>query len=316
MSVIQVVAKYETNRDWTYEGDTIQFTDLSTGNANSWKWTFDGGTPATSTEQNPKVVYNTAGTFGVSFTVSNGDTEGGRSNINQVEVREINGPPYEGTAWIEGGMFTEDDPSIYQSIKEAGQDLRLVYDRRDDSWSEINARIFEATFEGGKTIDMQVNPEIAAAAARTYAEQYARYVGQVPRFLLKDVETVTIHDGLANFGGGNGGIDVYLEQGEVYLSVNVMEEIMFHEAAHVTIQYLQDDDSYLSARRKDPTYLSTYARDNLNREDVAESIAPYLVYRYYPERLHEDMKYIFSKIIPNRIAFFDQQDYDIYPLKK
>jgi PKD repeat protein len=48
----------------------INFTDLST-NPVSWEWTFDGGEPATSTEQHPSVTYNTAGTFDVSLTVTN-----------------------------------------------------------------------------------------------------------------------------------------------------------------------------------------------------------------------------------------------------
>ncbi|MEJ2593686.1 MAG: T9SS type A sorting domain-containing protein [bacterium] len=55
---------------------TVNFTDESNG-AVSWSWTFEGGTPSSSTEQNPSVVYNTAGTYDVSLEVMNtlGDTE-------------------------------------------------------------------------------------------------------------------------------------------------------------------------------------------------------------------------------------------------
>ena len=49
---------------------TVQFTDQSL-NASSWAWTFDGGTPATSTDQNPTVTYDTPGTYNVSLTVTN-----------------------------------------------------------------------------------------------------------------------------------------------------------------------------------------------------------------------------------------------------
>ena len=51
---------------------TVHFTDQSTGGASQWQWAFEGGDPATSTEQNPSVTYNTAGTFDVSLTVSDG----------------------------------------------------------------------------------------------------------------------------------------------------------------------------------------------------------------------------------------------------
>ena len=52
---------------------TVHFTDNSFGDIASWSWTFEGGTPATSTEQNPNVVYNEAGTFDVSLTITDAD---------------------------------------------------------------------------------------------------------------------------------------------------------------------------------------------------------------------------------------------------
>ncbi len=56
----------------------VNFTDLSTNNPTSWLWSFPGGTPSTSTLQNPVVTYNTAGTYDVSLYASNtygNDTE-------------------------------------------------------------------------------------------------------------------------------------------------------------------------------------------------------------------------------------------------
>lgn len=48
---------------------TIQFFDAS-DTTFLWNWTFEGGTPSTSTEHNPTVVYNTPGTFNVTLTVT------------------------------------------------------------------------------------------------------------------------------------------------------------------------------------------------------------------------------------------------------
>ena len=56
------------------EGESVHFLDMSTGNATSWNWTFEGGTPATSTEQNPVVTYNKAGSYAVTLTVGDGNT--------------------------------------------------------------------------------------------------------------------------------------------------------------------------------------------------------------------------------------------------
>jgi PKD repeat protein len=52
-------------------GSTVTFTDISTGNPTSWNWSFPGGTPSTSTQQNPTVTYNTPGSYAVTLTVTN-----------------------------------------------------------------------------------------------------------------------------------------------------------------------------------------------------------------------------------------------------
>lgn len=61
--------------DLDYTGDCaplqVQFTDQSEGEPTAWLWSFPGGTPATSTEQNPVVLYNAAGTFDITLTVTN-----------------------------------------------------------------------------------------------------------------------------------------------------------------------------------------------------------------------------------------------------
>lgn len=61
-------------------GGSVDFIDLSSGNPSSWQWVFEGGTPATSSLQNPTVSYNSAGVYGVSLTVTN-------ANGNDTEVK-------------------------------------------------------------------------------------------------------------------------------------------------------------------------------------------------------------------------------------
>ena len=54
------------------EGESVHFKDLSSGNVTEWKWAFEGGTPATSNEQNPVITYNKAGSYAVTLTVGDG----------------------------------------------------------------------------------------------------------------------------------------------------------------------------------------------------------------------------------------------------
>ncbi len=57
-------------------GGSIQFEDESYNSVNGWTWTFDGGTPNTSTDENPVITYNTPGIYNVTLEATDGvDTE-------------------------------------------------------------------------------------------------------------------------------------------------------------------------------------------------------------------------------------------------
>jgi PKD repeat protein len=67
------VADFSGNPTTVVVGNSVQFTDLSLNNPTSWSWTFNDGTPSTSTSQNPLITYNLVGTFSVSLTVTNSE---------------------------------------------------------------------------------------------------------------------------------------------------------------------------------------------------------------------------------------------------
>lgn len=49
----------------------VKYVDLSANDPATWKWTFEGGVPATSAKQNPYVVYNAPGTYRVILETRN-----------------------------------------------------------------------------------------------------------------------------------------------------------------------------------------------------------------------------------------------------
>ncbi|MCU0285793.1 MAG: C25 family cysteine peptidase [Acidobacteria bacterium] len=65
------VANFTGTPTTVSRGNAVNYTDTSTGSPTGWFWSFEGGTPATSTAQNPAVVYNTAGTFDVTLIAYN-----------------------------------------------------------------------------------------------------------------------------------------------------------------------------------------------------------------------------------------------------
>lgn len=68
---------------------TVQFTDKSTNNPNAWNWTFEGGTPATSTEQNPVVTFSGKGAYTVQLTAAN---DAGENSLEETGYIVVEAP--------------------------------------------------------------------------------------------------------------------------------------------------------------------------------------------------------------------------------
>lgn len=69
------------------KGSSVNFTSTSTNFATDYHWSFPGGTPATSTDQNPTVTYNTAGTYDVTLIASN---QWGNNTITHSDYITVN----------------------------------------------------------------------------------------------------------------------------------------------------------------------------------------------------------------------------------
>jgi len=68
-----LIANFEATETQLCNDNSVNFTDLSSGNPTAWEWTFDGGTPATSDVQNPQNIhFADAGSHTVSLTVTKG----------------------------------------------------------------------------------------------------------------------------------------------------------------------------------------------------------------------------------------------------
>lgn len=68
-------AEFSANKTSVCAGTQVQFTDETFNDANGWEWTFEGGIPETSTDQNPTVIYNTPGIYSVTLEATDGTTD-------------------------------------------------------------------------------------------------------------------------------------------------------------------------------------------------------------------------------------------------
>jgi hypothetical protein len=92
------VADFEGTPTTVTEGESVDFTDLSLNDPISWAWTFTGGMPASSTEQNPTVTYDTEGTYAVSLTVTNDEGSDTKTVADYITVNPAGSTTYCGSS--------------------------------------------------------------------------------------------------------------------------------------------------------------------------------------------------------------------------
>ncbi len=225
-------------------------------------------------------------------------------------------PPFLGTIFIDPDIIKPSDPSAYLGLADARQDYRTMYDRRENNWVRRNAYLFNATYKDGLKIEVQVNPEFGSAGeARKEAVKYADVIGQLTTSLRRDVETVWIHKGVNPFGGGNNNLLIHTGQAVKYIKDGILEETFVHEAAHTSLDSRHANRSkWLAAQKADDEFISNYAKDYPNREDVAESYLPYFAIRYRPDRISKSLASKIMQAIPNRIKYFDSLSLKMYPV--
>ncbi len=72
------------------------------------------------------------------------------------------GPPFGGTIFLDPDIITSSDITTFRGASFSGQGSRTMYDRRVNDWITVNAYLFDAIFDDGPTIEIQVNPEFGA----------------------------------------------------------------------------------------------------------------------------------------------------------
>ena len=88
-----------------------------------------------------------------------------------------------------------------------------------------------------------------------------------------------------------------------------------HEGGHISLDLAHVNSAgWRAAQEADGVFISDYARDFPEGEDIAESILPYFAVRYRPERLTEADRSAILAAIPNRLVYFDEQDSTCRPI--
>ena len=114
-------------------------------NATTYFWSFEGATPATSTEENPTITYSRAGNFAITLFVTNGTNSDTKTvNVNVMDVASAD--------------FTADNTTI-----SAGESVTFTN-------LSVNASTYYWTFTGGNpSTSTDVNPTVTYETPGTYS---------------------------------------------------------------------------------------------------------------------------------------------------
>jgi len=225
-------------------------------------------------------------------------------------------PPFSGTVYLDPDIITPNDPSAFQELFYTGEGVRSAWHSEEAKVISFDAYLYNLMFDNGQIIEVAVNQAVGTEAkARARVTQASKPLGQVPVVLREHVELVAIHNGSGRATANTGGqISVYADRFDDLIQRGYFEELFIHEATHTSLdkfEYL--NPAFREAQRKDNEFVSTYARDKPDREDIAESIVPYIAVRFRADRISAATDKRIRESMRHRIRYFDELDLDFYP---
>ncbi len=85
------VANFNANQTIGEAPFSVTYTDISTNNPTSWSWSFPGGSPSSSTNNNPTIVYSNPGVYNVTLTATNADGSDSETKNGYITVSDVAG---------------------------------------------------------------------------------------------------------------------------------------------------------------------------------------------------------------------------------
>ncbi|MDA5092738.1 hypothetical protein O2N63_01390 [Aliiroseovarius sp. KMU-50] len=197
------------------------------------------------------------------------------------------------------------DPSVYECLRPKGRAQAEMPDKRGGPLMVDNTIQFDAIYSDGASVDIWVHPSLGSSAT-TYATHAAEAIGKLPSFMRSKLDHVVILKGDESaFSEDMGHFFVlYSENMNKRISTHDLEETVFHESVHATLdaEYARSS-AWEKAQRRDGGFLTEYAQNNPNGEDMAETALFAYAMTRTPGRLPAAVESGVKDAVPNRLAF-------------
>ncbi len=140
---------------------SVTFSDTSSNYPDSRLWTFEGGTPATSTDENPTITYSDVGSYAVTLTATNSAGSDTKTEMGYITVSEGGTGTLQAHYNFTGNLV--DETSYHRDLSEVGG-FTATY-TTDKNLVANNA--YEASGEDAKYLTNNNYKGIGANEART-----------------------------------------------------------------------------------------------------------------------------------------------------
>lgn len=228
-----------------FEGESIQFVSLAKGSPDATEWKFPGSASETSTDPNPTVTYNKAGTYDVSLTVRRGEDSDVMERKGFVVVAQkaptaLIGLPEEGyeSPWV--GVFVPTDvPVTFRDLSTGNPtEWNWVFQYADKETS--NEQNPTVTFVKKGTVSVGLTAKNAAGqsndvlqyAIQAGGSQYVWNISSEENSNLKKVEL----GWFGSYAGSNWlGLDRFAEKYKAPLADATINEVAVYFASVTSI---------------------------------------------------------------------------------
>lgn len=228
-----------------FEGEKIQFVSLAKGSPDATEWKFPGSASETSTDSNPTVTYNKAGTYDVSLTVRRGNESDVMERKGFVVVAQkaptaLIGLPEEGyeSPWV--GVFVPTDvPVTFRDLSTGNPtEWNWVFQYADKETS--NEQNPTVTFVKKGTVSVGLTAKNAAGqsndvlqfAIQAGGAQYVWNISSEENSNLKKVEL----GWFGSYAGSNWlGLDRFAEKYKAPLADATINEVAVYFASVTSI---------------------------------------------------------------------------------
>ena len=206
-------------------------------------------------------------------------------------------------------IVTSDD-SVFACITFDGRRTAEMPDKRKDGLMAKNTFIFTARYRDRTKVGIWAHPDFGSQEKAVKSVMpAAEAIGKLPTFMRKKLHHVVIHRGDETaFGEREGHFFVlYLENIKTRIRNHDLEETVFHESVHATLdkKYARSK-KWRAAQKADGDFVTKYAKRKPEGEDLAESGLFAWTLIMHPGRLPEKVEAKVRKIMPHRIAFFEK----------